>query len=140
MFLGMQEMMFLGEKKNLFAWKARNLILSFLTTFSITCITWTFDIFENFKMNVQAFQCVYKGFKLVIETLRDYLIMKKNEIAWRTSKNDFLRQFYVCSIMENCMERVSTNLTCFGIILASLTCGRKRKIRFGKSKHLPTCV
>ena len=49
--------------RNVFAWKARNLNLAILTVFSLACVTWTFDIFGNFKINVWAFQCVYNGLK-----------------------------------------------------------------------------
>ena len=39
---------------NLFARKARNINLAFLTVFSVACVTWTFDIFENFKLKARA--------------------------------------------------------------------------------------
>ena len=40
--------------KNVFASKVRNLNLAILSVFSVACITWTFDIFENFKMKARA--------------------------------------------------------------------------------------
>ena len=46
------------DARNVFAWKARNHNLAILAVFSVACVTWTFDIFGNFKMNVRAFQCV----------------------------------------------------------------------------------
>ena len=67
------------DARNIFAWKARNLNLAILTVFSHACVTWTFDIFGNFKTNSQAFQYVYKGLKFIIEALRDYLMMKKRD-------------------------------------------------------------
>ena len=54
--------------------KARS---GYLTIFSVACITWTFDIFRNFKMVARAVQSVYKGLKLIIETLGVYLMIKK---------------------------------------------------------------
>ena len=57
--------------RNVFAWKERNLNLAILTVFSVACVTWIFDIFENFKTSVWTFQCVYKGLKLIIEVLKD---------------------------------------------------------------------
>ena len=79
MLLGMQETTFLESARNVFAWKARNLNLAILAVFNVACLIWTFDIFENFKMNTRAFQCVYKDLKLLFETLRDYLMIKKRD-------------------------------------------------------------
>ena len=45
--------------RNLFSQKARNRNLAFLTVSSVACVTWTFDIFGNFKTNARAVQCVY---------------------------------------------------------------------------------
>ena len=78
--------------RNLLAWKARNLNLAILIVFSAVCVTWTFDIFGNFKTTAWAFQCIYKGLKLSLK-LWEISPLWKNEIAWLTSKNAFLRQF-----------------------------------------------
>ena len=80
--------------RNVFAWKARNLNLAILAVFSVTCVTWTFDIFGNFKTNVRAFQCVYKGLKLIIEVLRDYLMMKKQD-CFSNKQDSFLKAVFM---------------------------------------------
>ena len=53
--------------RKVFAWKARNLNLAILAVFSVACVTWTFDIFGNFKTTAWAFQCIYKGLKLSLK-------------------------------------------------------------------------
>ena len=91
----------------------------YLTGFDVACVTWSFDIFGSFKMKAQTFQFVYKGLRLIIESLKHYLMIKKRDFL--DDKQDrFLRQFCSYSVMENCIERVSTNLACFEIILASV--------------------
>ena len=80
--------------RNVFAWKVRNLNLAILAVFSIACVTWTFDIFGNFKTNVWTFQCVYKGFKLIIEALRDYLMMKKQD-CFSNKQDIFLKTIFM---------------------------------------------
>ena len=57
--LGGQETMLLGMQetwraRKVSAWKARNLNLAILTVFSLACVTWTFDIFENFNTDACA--------------------------------------------------------------------------------------
>ena len=97
MLLEMQEMMFLGEQEMMFlgfASKARNLNSAILTVFSLACVTWTFDIFGNFKINVRAFQCVYKGLKLIIEALKDYLMMKKRDY-FGNKQDNFLKTVFM---------------------------------------------
>ena len=39
--------------RNLFAWKIRNFNLAILIVFSVACITWTIEIFGNFKTDVR---------------------------------------------------------------------------------------
>ena len=80
--------------RNVFAWKARNLNLAILTVFSLACVTWTFDIFGKFKINVRAFQCFYKGLKLIIEALRDYLMMK-NRDCFSNKQDSFLKAVFM---------------------------------------------
>ena len=80
--------------RNIFAQKARNLNLAILTDFSLAYLTWTFDIFGNFKTNTRAFQCVYRGFKLIIEVLRDYLMMKKRD-CFSNKQDSFLKAVFM---------------------------------------------
>ena len=51
----------------------------YLTIFSVTCITWIFNLFGRFKMDIRDFQYVYKGLKLITEAFRDYLMIKKRD-------------------------------------------------------------
>ena len=67
------------DARNDVSWRTKNLNLAILTVFSVSSVTWTFDIFGNFKMNVRAFQYFYKGIKPIIEALRDYLIMNERD-------------------------------------------------------------
>ena len=97
--LGGQETMLLGMQetwraRKVSAWKARNLNLAILAVFSIVCVTWTFDIFGNFKTNTRAFQCVYRGFKLIIEALRDYLMTKKRD-CFSNKQDSFLKAVFM---------------------------------------------
>ena len=80
--------------RNVFAWKARNLNLVILAVFSVACVTWTFDIFENFKTDVQAFQCVYKDLKLMVEALEDYLMLKKRD-CFGNKQDSFLKAVFM---------------------------------------------
>ena len=82
--------LFAWKVRNLFAWKARNLNLVILIVFNVACVIWTFDIFGSFKTNAWAFQVVYKGLKLIIEDLGDYLIMKKRD-CFVNKQNRFLK-------------------------------------------------
>ena len=50
--------------RNLYAWKARNINLTILIVFSVVCVTWIFEIFENFKRDARPSQCVCKVIKL----------------------------------------------------------------------------
>ena len=45
-------------------------------------------------MNVRAFQCVYRGFKLIIEALRDYLMMKKRD-CFGNKQDSFLKAVFM---------------------------------------------
>ena len=82
------------QTRNVFAWKVRNLNLAILTVYSLACVTLTFDIFGNFKINVRAFQCVYKGLKLIIKALRDYLMMKKRD-CFSNKQDSFLKAVFM---------------------------------------------
>ena len=82
------------DAKNDVSWKAKNLNLAILRVFSVSCVTWTFDIFGNFKMNVRAFQYVYKGIKPIIEALRDYLMIKKRD-CFSKKQDSFLKAVFM---------------------------------------------
>ena len=45
-------------------------------------------------MKTWAFQCVYKGFKLIIEVLRDYLMMKKQD-CFSNKQDSFLKAVFM---------------------------------------------
>ena len=45
-------------------------------------------------MNVQACQYVYKGLKLIIEALRDYLMMKKQD-CFSNKQDSFLKVVFM---------------------------------------------
>ena len=96
--------------RNVFAWKARKINLAIFAIFSVTCATWTFDIFGNFKTNMRAFQCFeHKGFKLIIEVLRDYLMMKKQD-CFSNKQDSFLKavlmHVWLWKIAWQCYERI----------------------------------
>ena len=45
--------------------------------FGVAPVTWTSDIFGNFKMKEQYIHCIYKILELMIEALGGYLLSKK---------------------------------------------------------------
>ena len=93
--------------RNLFVWKVRNLNLAFLTVFSVSSVTWMFDIFGNFKMNVRAFQCVYKCLKLIIDALGDFLIMKTRDCLG--NKQDSFPKAVLCMFSYEKLHDMGTN-------------------------------
>ena len=58
-------------------------------------------------MDVQAFQCVYKGLKLIIEDLGYYLRMKKRD-CFGNKQNTFLLQF-LCMFSYGKLHGIGTN-------------------------------
>ena len=58
-------------------------------------------------MKAWAFQYVYKGLKLIIEVLGDYLMIKK-QVCWVTSSKAFLRQF-LCMFNYEKLHGMGTN-------------------------------
>ena len=116
--------------RNLLAWKARNLNLAFFAAFSVACVTWTFDIFGNFKMDTWTFQYVSKGFKLIIDVLGDYLMIKKRDCL-DNKQDSFPKVVFVhvrlWKIARHGYQRIWQALRGFWQVLH----GRKRKIRLG---------
>ena len=69
--------MMLLVMQKIVTWKVINLYLIILIVFSVVVVTWTFDLFGNFKMKEQGIHCVPKGLKLRIDQFECCLMSKK---------------------------------------------------------------
>ena len=126
------------DAKNLVARKARNL-KAFLIDFSIALVIWTFDQLGSLFIMGHHFHSVPKSLKLRIDVFKSYLLSKKQIGLVSKLRFGFMHGFLKIRVLK-CFACARKGVESLWMILKSVTCGRKRKIRYEKSRHLlSTC-